>query len=168
MKPLFVITAAILALAGLAACGTDEAGQARLKGLTEGMSMSDALEQMGQGPLTTSLSDTVRVVNGFRRMRYFINGATYDVLYARDLPGDVKEPLLQANETPVVFREGKLLGWGWRYYVDEAIAKLQLPTPLRAIDTMTTPTPPTTPRDSMVKNSAAPPPAVTRGSPKQS
>jgi hypothetical protein len=42
----------------------------------------------------------------------------------------------------VVFRDGKLMGWGWQYYVDEAMGKMQLPTPLRAIDTMTTPVAP--------------------------
>lgn len=100
--------------------------------------MPAVLEKMGKGPLTATFSDTMRVVNGYRRMSYFINGANYQVLYARELPGDVKEPLLQANETPLVFRNDTLQGFGWRYYVDEAIGKFALPTPLRAIDTMTT------------------------------
>lgn len=93
---------------------------------------------MGQGPLTASSSDTAQLVNGYRRMRYFIDGTTYQVLYSRDAPGDVTEPLLQTKETPLVFRNDSLVGWGWKYYVDEAMATFQLPTPLRAIDTMST------------------------------
>lgn len=83
-------------------------------------------------------ADTAQLANGYRRMRYYLEGTSYEVLYAREVPGDVKEPLLQAQETPVVFRNDSLIGWGWKYYVDEAMAKYQLPTPLRAIDTLTT------------------------------
>jgi hypothetical protein len=131
------IAAAFLILT-LAACGTDEPGSARLRGLKTGASLQEVVQQMGQGPLTATSSDTAQLVNGYRRMRYFIDGTTYEVLYAREAPGDVKEPLLQANETPVVFRNDSLMGWGWKYYVDEAMVTFQLPTPLRAIDTMTT------------------------------
>jgi hypothetical protein len=131
----FVPFALVLALA--VACGGDQPGGEHLKNLKEGMTLAEAVESMGKGPLTATYSDTVRVMNGFRRMRYYINGSDYQVVYARDLPGDVKEPLLQATETPVVFKDGKLMGYGWRYYVDEAIPKLGLPTPLRAIDTLT-------------------------------
>ncbi len=131
-----------LALMAAAACGgTDEAGGEHLKGLAEGMTTAQAIDAMGTGPLAATYSDTQRVVNGFRRSRYFINGANFEVVYARDLPGDVKDPLLQANETPVVFKNDTLIGWGWKYYAEEAIPKLGLPTPLRAIDTMTTPAP---------------------------
>ena len=140
MKTLLVRTSIVLLLLTAAACGgADEAGDAQLKGLTAGMTTEQALSAMGTGPLTATLSDTMRVVNGFRRTRYFLNGANFEVIYAREIPGDVKEPLLQANETPVVFKDGTLLGWGWRFYVDEAMTKYALPTPLRAIDTLTTP-----------------------------
>jgi hypothetical protein len=131
------VPAALLLSLAVACSGGDQPGGEHLKNLKEGMTMDAALESMGKGPLTATYSDTVRVANGYRRMRYFINGADYQVVYARDLPGDVKEPLLQANETPIVFKDGKLIGFGWRYYVDEAIGKLGLPTPLRAADTLT-------------------------------
>jgi hypothetical protein len=166
MKSFVVRVVAVVAVAALAACGGDEAGSARLKSLEAGMSKQDVLAAMGVGPLTAARSDTMRVVNGFRRSSYFLNGAMYEVIYSRDLPGDVSEPLLQANETPVVFKEGKLVGWGWRFYVDEAMAKYGLPTPLRAIDTMTTPPAPAP--DSVVIDSAAPAPAVTPANGSQS
>lgn len=142
MNAKLVRIAAILSLGALAACGADEAAADRLSNLKEGMSTAEALSEMGIGPLTAKFSDTMRVVQGFRRNRYLINGVTYEVVYARNEPGDVSEPLLQKRETPVVFRDGKLMGWGWQYYVDEAMGKMQLPTPLRAIDTMTTPVAP--------------------------
>lgn len=139
MKTLFVRTATLLALSAAAACGSDEPGSAQLRGLKEGMTTSEAVSSMGQGPLTATYSDTVRLNHGFRSMRYFINGNTFEVVYARELPGVVTEPVLQAKETPVVFRNDTLMGWGWRYFVDEAMPKFQLPTPLRAIDTLSTP-----------------------------
>jgi len=138
MKTFLVRSAAVLLIVFAAACGgADEAGSDHLSSLKEGMTTAQALDAMGTGPLTATYSDTMRVVNGFRRSRYLLSGATFDVVYARDLPGDVTEPVLQANETPVVFRNDTLMGWGWKYYAETAIPKFALPTPLRAIDTMT-------------------------------
>lgn len=118
------------------------------------MTIAQAVDAMGQGPLTATYSDTMRLVSGYRRMRYLLNGADFQVIYSREIVGDVKEPVLQAKETPLVFRNDTLLGWGWRYFVDEGMAKFQLPTPLRAIDTMTTPLIPDTTKK--VDSAAAP------------
>ncbi|WP_396225363.1 hypothetical protein [Gemmatimonas sp.] len=136
MKTSVVRVFAILSFTTLAACSGDAAGSSRLNSLDEGMTVDQAVDAMGAGPLTATGSDTVRLVNGYRRMRYFLNGANFEVVYARDLEGNVSEPLLQANETPAVFKDGKLMGWGWKYYVEEAMPKFMLPTPLRAVDTM--------------------------------
>jgi hypothetical protein len=136
MKLSVVRLLAALSLTVAAACGSDNAGSSRLDALQEGMTIEQAVEAMGPGPLTAKGNDSIRVVSGYRRIRYFLSGANFEVVYARDLPGDVSEPLLQANETPAVFKDGKLMGWGWRYYVEEAMPKFQLPTPLRAVDTM--------------------------------
>jgi hypothetical protein len=115
MKAAFVRLSLVASLTAIAACGgSDEPGSARLSNLKEGMTLTQALDAMGKG-------------------------ADFNVVYSRDLPGDVKEPVLQAKETPIVFRNDTLLGWGWRYFVDEGMGKFQLPTPLRAVDTMTTP-----------------------------
>ena len=140
MKAAFVRLSLVASITAIAACsGSDEPGSARLNNLKEGMTLTQALDAMGKGPLTATYSDTMRLLNGYRRMRYLMNGADFNVVYSRDIPGDVKEPVLQAKETPIVFRNDTLLGWGWRYFVDEGMGKFQLPTPLRAIDTMTTP-----------------------------
>jgi hypothetical protein len=143
MKSALVRLSLIVSSVAFAACGGgDTPGSGKLEALKEGMTTAQALEAMGNGPLTATSSDTMRVVGGYRRMRYLLNGADFQVLFARDLPGDVKEPVLQAKESPIVFRNDTLLGWGWRFYVDEAMAKYALPTPLRAIDTLTTPVAP--------------------------
>ena len=160
MKSAFVRLSLVITAVAFAACGGgDEAGSAKLDALKEGMTVTQAVEAMGPGPLTATYSDTMRLVGGYRRSRFLINGSDFQVLYARDLPGDVKEPVLQARETPIIFKNDTLLGWGWRFFVDEGIAKYQIPTPLRAIDTMTTPSA----SDSSKKNDsagAAPAPAV--------
>lgn len=168
MKSAFVRLSLVVTAVAFAACGGgDEPGSAKLKSLKEGMSISEAISAMGEGPLTATYSDTMRLVGGYRRMRYLINGADFQVLYARDLPGDVKEPVLQARETPIVFRNDTLLGWGWRFFVDEGIMKYQIPTPLRATDTMTTPIVPDTANRANPK-SAAPAPAVVPDTAKKS
>jgi hypothetical protein len=157
MKASLVRILFVASITAVAACGgADEPGATRLSTLKEGMTLTQALDAMGKGPLTATYSDTMRLLNGYRRMRYMMNGADFNVVYSRDLPGDVKEPVLQAKETPVVFRNDTLLGWGWRYFVDEGMAKYQLPTPLRAIDTMTTPLLP----DTTKKIELAPAPTV--------
>ena len=74
-------------------------------------------------------ADTLRLEHGFRRERYLIAGQQYEVLFYRELPGTVTEPVQQAKETPVVLQEGKVLGLGWRYYVETAMPALQLPNP---------------------------------------
>lgn len=137
MKTFFVRSVAALSIAFLAACGSDEVGAAKIKKLEPGITLEEAAAQLGPGPLIASGSDTSRLYNGYRRNRYLRDGVVYDVLYVRDAVGDVKDPLLQSQETPVVFREGKLIGGGWRFYVEEAMGKYGLPTPLRARDTMT-------------------------------
>lgn len=89
---------------------------------------------LGDGLLTATGSDTVRLVRGHRRMRYLIDGKTFEVIYARDEPGSVTEPVAQAIETPVVLSsDQKVLGWGWKFYVEEAMGIYKLPTPLREV-----------------------------------
>jgi len=129
------VAAAVL----LSACSGDKpAGGEKLKELTAGVSRDSLFALMGDGPMVASGSDSVRLTHGYRRSNYFLNGQNFEVIYARDLAGNVSEPVLQAVETPVVLDgAGKVLGWGWRYYVDDAMGKLGLPTPLFARDTMT-------------------------------
>jgi len=121
---------AVLALGGallLAACGGgDELGAARLKSMREGMSRDSVMLVLGRGPLTATFSDTMRLEQGFRRSAYFIDGALVEVLYYREAPGSVSEGVVREMETPVLLKDGKLLGWGWRSY-DSQRAGLGIP-----------------------------------------
>ena len=133
MRTYLVRAVAVLSLASLAACGSDEAGSDKLDNLKLGMSRAEVLSAIGDGPMSASGSDSVRVVQGFRRMKYFIAGKSFEVIYLRDQPGDVREMVVQAVETPAVLGDDKLLGWGWKYYVG-AMKEFGLPTPLMYVD----------------------------------
>lgn len=133
MSPALVRTASCLMATALllSACGDRNAdvGADKLAALTEGSPRDSVLQVFGTGPLTAQYADTLRLEHGFRRERYLIAGQQYEVLYYRELPGTVTEPVQQAKETPVVLQEGKVLGLGWRYYVETAMPELQLPNP---------------------------------------
>jgi len=124
----FVCTVATVSLA---ACGSDEVGADRLDDVHAGMPKDSLMTIMGTGPLTAMFSDTMRLDHGFRVSKYLIDGKFYEVVYYREKPGDVKEPVEQYTETPVVLADGKVLGWGWEYYVEEGMGKLKLPTPIK-------------------------------------
>jgi hypothetical protein len=139
MRPSLVRTllVATVLLAPLAACfGADEAGEEKLELLTVGMTADSMFKVLPPGPISGEGADTARVRHGYRLSRYFTAGQMYTVLYVRDLPGNVQELVEQKRETPIVLDgSGKVAGWGWKYYVEEAMPKLGLPTPL--IDTTT-------------------------------
>ncbi|WP_145979003.1 DUF3192 domain-containing protein [Gemmatimonas phototrophica] len=134
MKTRFVRTTYITfatALTLLGACGDSGAGDVgadKLEPIAEGTSRDSVLLVMGEGPLTAQYSDTMRLEHGFRRENYVIDGKSYEVLYYRELQGNVAEQVQQAKETPVVLQNGKVLGWGWKYYL-EAMESLKLPNP---------------------------------------
>jgi hypothetical protein len=134
----------------LAACGgADDVGASRLKGVEEGMSREAVLDVMGSGPLRAMYADTMRVERGFRRSEYIIGGATLTVLYYREAPGDVSEGVIRSVETPIVLRDGKALGWGWKFYDREREAlglpdiTDQAPTPENPMLQETSPAPTT-------------------------
>jgi hypothetical protein len=120
------------AAVSLAACGSDEVGAKRLKPVHAGMPKDSLMSIMGTGPLTAQYADTMRLDQGFRVDKYLIAGRIYEVLYYREQPGNVAEPVTQDTETPVVLTDSKVLGWGWKFYVKEGMEKLKLPTPLKA------------------------------------
>ena len=129
-----------------------------MKKLTVGMGRDEVLTAIGDGPLTASGADSVRVVQGFRRMKYFVAGKSFEVIYVRDQPGDVREMVAQAVETPAVLGDDKLLGWGWKYYVG-AMKEFGLPTPLIFVDSTRSAVP--TAADSASKSTTTTtPPAV--------
>ena len=124
--------ALLVAAVSLSACGKDQVGAKRLKPVIAGISKDSVLAIMGTGPLTATYSDTLRLDHGFRVEKFLIDAKMYEVLYYREEPGNVTEPVEQYTETPVVLTDGKVLGWGWKYYVETAMEELKLPSPIKA------------------------------------
>ena len=163
MRTYLVRAVAVLSLVSFAACGPDEAGSAKFDKLKVGMSRAEVLSAIGDGPLSASGGDSVRVVQGFRRMRYLIAGKSFEVIYVRDQPGDVRELVVKTMETPMVLGDDKLLGWGWKYYTG-AMKEFGLPSPIIHVDSTKRAAPATT--DSASKTTpTTPPPAAPAASP---
>jgi hypothetical protein len=114
----------------LAACGDKEVGAKLLKPVHAGMPRDSVVTLFGKGPLTGNYADTLRIENGFRHSAYLIDSKTYEVLYYREAPGSVTEGVDKLVETPVVLLDGKVLGWGWKYY-GKAMSEYRLPDPLK-------------------------------------
>lgn len=118
------ISAALL----LAACNSD-VGASRLKSIPNGAHRDAIVTAMGTGPLSpTSPADAPRIVNGFRRQMYITGGQTYEILWYREAPGSLADPIVKERETPIVVQNDTLLLWGWSKYSPFA-AKLNLPDP---------------------------------------
>ena len=131
---------AIAAAVTMAACGADEAGAEKMELLSVGMSADSLFAVLPQGPVTGDGADTARVRDGYRLSRYLVNGQIYTVVYVRDIPGSVEEPVEQRRETPIVLDgSNAVVGWGWKFYVDEGMKKLGLPTPLSDTSTVVPP-----------------------------
>jgi hypothetical protein len=111
-------------------CNGSDAGSARLRRVETGAARDSVLALLGRGPMSASGNDTLQLVNGYRSARYFINARSLEVLYVRDEPGAVNEPLSQAKETPIVLLDGTVVGKGWRYYRNEAMRDYGLPWPI--------------------------------------
>jgi hypothetical protein len=123
-------SAALASALVLAACGPSDLGAAKLKPLKTGTPRATVLSTMGTGPLApTSPMEQPRIVNGFRRQMYITNGGNgYEVLWYREEPGTVEDPILKERETPLVLVGDTLVGWGWKFYTPYA-KKEKLPDP---------------------------------------
>lgn len=119
----------------LTACGPDEVGAKKLKPIKQGMAQDSIYPIMGTGPLTaTFAADSARLDHGFRRSIYLVNGKNIQVVYYREQPGNVAEPLYQDTETPVVVVDKKVEGWGWKAY-KKAMKSYNLPANVTPRDT---------------------------------
>jgi hypothetical protein len=130
-KPYVYSSHAILVAMLLMACGSDAVGDDLLEPVHAGMPKDSLIAIIGNGPLAAQFADTSRLDHGYRSMKYLVDGKLYEVIYYREQPGNVAEAVDQFTEPPIVLSNGRVLGWGWKFYVEEGIAKLRLPTPLR-------------------------------------
>ena len=127
VRTLVVVAAVSLSIV---ACGPADIGAARLKEIPENTTRDSVLSVLGTGPLSATGSDTLRVVNGFRRQTFVVESGTYEVLYYREQPGSVNDSITRTVETPVVIKDGVFIGQGWKFYSKLADAN-NLPNPLR-------------------------------------
>lgn len=118
---------ALTTLTAVAACNSD-LGASRLKNTHQGMRRDSVIEILGQGPLTATGMDTVRLVNGHRSQAFFINGRPINVVWYREQPGTLRDSIVPSTDTPVVFTDDTLAGWGWKYFLADG-AKLGLIDP---------------------------------------
>jgi hypothetical protein len=118
----------------LAACGDSapEIGEATLKQVANGISADSVYRIIGTGPLQPmTASDSMQVENGFRRSRYFVNGANYDVIWYREAPARIDSAINVSEVSPILLKDDAVQGWGWKYF-DKAAAEFGLPNPKTA------------------------------------
>jgi len=143
-RPLFIIMAIMSSARGLlskaalaasflffAACGdsTPEVGSTLLKSLDTGISADSVYRIIGTGPLQpVTASDSIRIVNGFRRSRYFLNGASYDVIWYREASARIDSAINVSEVSPILLKDDSVQGWGWKYF-DKATTEVGLPNP---------------------------------------
>ncbi len=121
--------AAVTATLMLAACGPSDVGQAKLKAIPEGSKRDAVVAAIGTGPLTpTNPADEPRIVNGFRHQVYITAGKQFEIIWYRDTPGTLSDPIVRETDTPVVIEGDTLVGWGWKFFSPYA-AGLNLPDP---------------------------------------
>ena len=115
----------------LTGCGPSDVGASRFKSLQPGADRSIVVSAMGSGPLASNVAtDAPRLVNGHRRQAFLSNGRQFEVLWYREAPGSLSDPILRENETPIVIEADTLVGWGWKFYPNFA-AQNNLPDPER-------------------------------------
>jgi hypothetical protein len=132
MRASFVRAVPVAALL-LAACGpSDLVGKDVIADLHAGMSRDSVLTVLGTGSLTPNQpSDYLRLVKGFRQQQFFTNGAMYQIIWYREKPGSVEEPIARETDTPVLLQADTVVAAGWADF-DEAASRLNLPNPYRS------------------------------------
>jgi len=104
---------ALIALAATAACSAPLPGEEILKTFEEGAFRPDVLVALPVGQ-DGSLGD--QQVVGYRRDQYLIDGAFVEVVWIRPRGEAPFEALTRKEVNPVVFRDDRLDGWGWKHF----------------------------------------------------
>ena len=135
MKKVIVVLVCLVFLGG---CATDttitvtELGNRNRHNLTKlsiGMSKEQVFEIMGEeagkehiGPLLASYGN-VSVTNPYKKEILQGKNETYEVYYY--FTSKARYNITDKELTPLVFGEGKLMGWGWRF-IETNIQKYEL------------------------------------------
>lgn len=113
----------------LSACGDSGMGAEKLKNLSENISTDSLFRVIGTGPLQpVTGSDSIRIENGYRRSQYFMDGASYKVLWYREVAAPLDSAIIIEDVAPIVIRNDSVIGWGWKYF-DKASVDIGLPNP---------------------------------------
>ena len=94
------------------------------------MTKQAVLPIIGNGPLQpVQPQDAVRLTNGYRTQTYLVNGASYSVIWYREATGKLDDSLSRQTDTPILFRNDTVMGWGWSFF-DKKSGEIGLPNPL--------------------------------------
>ena len=106
-------------------------GGDRLDPIDEGMTKDAVMPIIGTGPLQPIKAvDIVRLVNGYRTQVYLVNGMNYQVIWYREAQGTVDDIIAAKTDTPILFRNDTVMGWGWRFY-EKKSEEIGIPNPLK-------------------------------------
>jgi hypothetical protein len=97
-----------------------------LKPIVAGMPNESIFTYTGVGPLTATGADSTKLANGFLRSQVTTNGELITVIWYRNTPGKLTDPVYRALNTPIVLGEQTVKGWGWSFY-DSVADSLKLP-----------------------------------------
>ena len=133
MKNVIVKSCIFSAALLFAACGpSDLVGKEKVADLRVGMPRDSVLAMLGTGSLVPNQpSDSLRLLKGFRQQQFYSNGTLYQIIWYREKPGSVEEPIARETDTPVLLAEDLVVAAGWAEF-DEAASRLNLPNPYRS------------------------------------
>ena len=127
-----VRTIPLVTALALAACGpSDLVGKEKVADLRVGMPRDSVLAILGTGSMAPNQpSDSLRLLKGFRQQQFYSNGTLYQIIWYREKPGSVEEPIARETDTPVVLAVDLVVAAGWAGF-DEAASRLNIPNPYR-------------------------------------
>ncbi len=118
----------VLALLLVAGCGDRGPGVEVLRDFETGAPRDEVVAALPEGPLSTSPHPGWSAVKGYRSDAFLVDGRSWEVLYFTDGGFTPADSLDGSRQTPVVFENDALHGWGWTHLV-RLNRELGLPAP---------------------------------------
>ncbi len=115
----------------LAACGSDDVGNAKISQIDNGMTKDSVFAILGEGPLVAvDAFEQPQVERGFRRQQYLMNGETYSVVWYREQPGSLNDAIVDTISTPILLQGDTVIAAGWKAFNKKSL-ELNIPNPAR-------------------------------------
>ncbi len=120
-------------LCSFAACGpSDIVGKDRLRSIATGLSVDSVITLLGPGPLSPlQPTDSLRLKAGYLTQTFLVAGEQYRILWYRESPGSVEDPITRETMTPILFRGDGVIAAGWADF-DRKARELDIPNPYRS------------------------------------